>query len=198
VVSVHRPPASVGPRRPARKRSIEKPTVRMEHRVSLGGGEDEQPCHHPGRPPAERACRLERGSFVPGDLPLKRTEIVDPGLDLDDGQDGTGRVVREEVDPVMRACMDDLHLTSDSGSGSAQPPVDIGRATSVDQIPDPGSVLDDRRQKAPVDSQVQSISDLGYDIEGRVRSADLDAGDVPARDAHSIGQLFLRNAGPTR
>jgi hypothetical protein len=57
--------------------------------------------HDARRPPSEPPCRLPCHSFVPAQLPLECTEIVDTRLDLDDEQGLRPRVEGEKIDPAV-------------------------------------------------------------------------------------------------
>lgn len=69
--------------------------------LDLVAGERKDTRHDPGRTPAKAPSGLPRHPFVPADLSLEGTEIVEPRLDLHDEQRPSPPVERKEIDPTM-------------------------------------------------------------------------------------------------
>lgn len=166
--------------------------------VSFGAGQDHQPRHDAARPPAQPARRIERGSLVPTDLALQGAKVIEASLDLDEQQRASVSIVCEEIDPSVRARVDDLDFPDGEEAGCPKSAADVRGAPGVDKVSGLACSMDDRRPDVPVDFDIERGGDLRYDVQRRVGSAHLDARDIASRDSDSVGQFILGHpqAGP--
>ena len=177
--------------RPDRKGVVEHGAIGVDPSIGFGAGKDHEPREDTSRPPAQPTSRIERGSFVPADLALEGAKVVQAGLDLDEQQRGAVGIVCEEIDPSVRPSMDDLHFASGQQAGATQSSIDVRGAAGVNEVSRLTRVMNDRRPDLPVDFEIESGGDLRYDVQCRVGSAHLHAGDVPPRDSDAVRQFSL-------
>jgi hypothetical protein len=127
--------------------------------LDLVAGECQHDRDHTGRPPPEPPHGLPGHALIPSDLAFERTEIVEPGLDLDDQQGSSPTIEREEVDPTMRAAVDDLDLARGRPTMPTKPSIDVGRAASMDCILDTWARWEDGWPDRQLEIQSEGIGD---------------------------------------
>ena len=140
--------------------------------------QDEQPGHDPPWIPAGSPRDPPSLALVPPDLSLKSAEIFDDGLDLDDDQRRSPTIECEQVDPAAPSAIDDGHFSADLETGSVHPPIDVPRASSVHSVALATIADDHRRADLEVQFEAESTRQAHDDLDGRVRLAELDRGDI--------------------
>jgi len=115
-----------------------------------------------------------RFAYVPVKLTLDRPEVIQPGLHLDDDEDPTARIEREQVDPAPRPPADDRHLSMGEPAGPMEATVDVAGAARMDEIALAQRVDQDGRLADQPQLQAERGCDALDDVERWIRLASLD------------------------
>lgn len=168
--------------RPHREGGRQSFAVPQDHPLDLVGGEQQQPTHDPPRAPPDVDRRPLRGPFVPAQLSLDRPEVIDPGLDFDDDQRPGPRIEGEQIDPSVRAPLDDLDFAAHIPASRSQSTIDIARASGVDEVALPWRFERQNRPRDELDIQPKRDPDAIDEVERWVHPSRLDGRDVSVRD----------------
>lgn len=116
------------------KRATEDLAVLADGTLDFVAGENEQPAGRPPGLPTQPTDAIGSRSFIPTELAFDRAKVIEPRLDFDDQQGPVRRMEREQIDPTMRSTLYHFDLARSQPSGRTQAPIDMTRASCVDQI----------------------------------------------------------------
>lgn len=182
--------------RSSRERGPQREPVSSDRPLDLVAREQQQPCRDASRPPSELSSHLPGGSFVPAQLTLDGTNVVETGLDLDDQKRPAARIECKQIDPVVRSPVAYLDLSRSGPSRRDETSIDVARAMSVYDIPLESVLHEERRSREKVEFQAQGVRERLDESQRRVGSAALHLCDVASRDTDSIGDLLSGEIEP--
>ena len=162
--------------------------VPRQRGIDFVAGKGEQDTGDPTRTPAEAVRCTHRLAKVPIHRSLDRSDVVEPGLDLDHQQRTRGFVERQEVDPADISAAFDPDFARNLPAGCFEAPLDVTRAQGVDRVV-PTMIEHDGTLGDEVDVDPEAVEEGPDDIEAGVGGGSLDLADHLTRDTGSFAQL---------
>ena len=146
-------------------------------------------------PPSPRSDEVRPHAFVPGELPLGGSDVVEGCLHLDHEERSGSTIECHEINPAVRSALGDLDLPEALESVRLKPALNMGRASGVDDVTLAGA---DHRRLLSCDLEIEPErpGDALDDVDRRVRMAELDCRDVCACQAASPRELVLGDVQP--